>query len=72
MNSQEFMTSESVQTWLTGLKSNTDLHSTKYHWVENLKRFCEWMGKSPDELINERKQELKSEDQRRITRKNES
>jgi len=64
MNKEEFIKSASVQTWLTGLKSRADLHSTKYHWVGNLKRFCEWVGKTPDQLIEERKEQLHSEDQR--------
>ncbi|MGD0978202.1 MAG: tyrosine-type recombinase/integrase [Candidatus Bathyarchaeia archaeon] len=64
MNLEEFMKSGSVQTWLTGLKSSPDLHSTKYHWAGNLKRFCEWAGKTPDQLIEERKEQLRSEDQR--------
>jgi hypothetical protein len=39
-------------------------HSTSYHWVRHLKRFCDWVGKSSDQLIEERKQQLKSDDQR--------
>jgi integrase len=58
------MKSLSVQTWMSGLKSPMKMHTTKYSWVNNLKRFCEWAKKTPDELIEDRKAELKSEDQR--------
>jgi len=53
-----------VQTWLSGLKTNMGLHSAKYHWVDNLKRFWEWASKAPDQLIEERKIQFRSEDQR--------
>jgi integrase len=64
LKDEEFAKSVAVQTWLGGLKTSMDLHSTKYHWLGNLKRFCEWIGKTPDQLIEERKNDLKSEDQR--------
>jgi integrase len=64
MDLKEIENCLSVKTWLNGLKSNADLHSTKYHWLRQLKRFCEWVGKGPDQLIEERKAELKAEDER--------
>jgi len=64
MDLDEFEKSVSVRYWLDGLRNNAGPHSTVYHWVRNLKRFCDWVGKSPDELIEERKQQLKSDDQR--------
>jgi integrase len=54
----------SVQYWLDGLKGNVDPHSTRYHWVRCLKRFCDWAGKDPDQLIEERRVQLKSDDPR--------
>ncbi len=59
-----FGESVSVRYWLDGLKNNAGPHSTSYHWVRHLKRFCDWVGKNPDQLIEERKQQLKSDDQR--------
>lgn len=38
--------------------------STKYQWKLRLRKFCNWLGKTPDELIEERKKELKSDDDR--------
>jgi len=64
MDLDSFEKSVSVQYWLDGLKNNMDPHSTRYHWVHNLKRFCEWIDKAPDQLIEEHKQQLRSDDAR--------
>jgi len=64
MDLEKLEKSVSVRYWLDGLKNNGGPHSTTYHWVRNLKRFCDWVGKTPDQLIEERKQQLRSDDQR--------
>ena len=63
MEIDEMLQSASVKTWFSGLNSELRLHSTKYHWIKDLKRFCEWGGKTPDELIQERKGQLASSDE---------
>lgn len=64
MDKKEFLNSLSVKYWMDSLKSKGGPHSTKYVWKHHLKRFCDWIGKTPDQLIEERKAHLKSEDQR--------
>jgi hypothetical protein len=64
MDFEKFSNSVSVRYWMDGLNSNPDPHSTKYAWVRNLKRFCDWIGKDPDQLIEERKAQMKSDDPR--------
>jgi integrase len=54
---------KSVADWLRGLKGNLDPHSTRYCWLHHLKRFCGWIGKNPDQLIEERKLQLQSNDE---------
>lgn len=54
---------KTVADWLRGLKGTSEPHSTKYSWLHHLKRFCDWSGESPDELIEDRKAELKSDDE---------
>jgi integrase len=53
---------KTVADWIRGLKGNSEPHSTKYSWLHHLKRFCAWVGKTPDELIEERKVQLQSND----------
>jgi len=64
MEKAEFENSLSVKYWMDSLNSKAGPHSTKYIWKHHLKRFCEWLGKTPDQLIEERKQHLKSDDER--------
>lgn len=60
MEIDEMLQSDSVKTWFSGLNSELRLHSTKYKGIRDLKRFCEWTGKTPDELIRERQTRLAS------------
>ena len=64
MDKQEFLNSVSVKYWMDSLNSKTGPHSTKYVWKHHLKRFCDWAGKTPDQLVAERKEQLKSDDRR--------
>lgn len=64
MKKEDFERSEAVQYWMDSLKGRDTVGSTKYQWKLRLRKFCEWLGKTPDELIEKRKEELKSEDDR--------
>lgn len=64
MDKTEFETSLAVQYWMDSLNSKAGPHSTKYVWKHHLKRFCDWSGKTPDMLVEERKEHLKSDDER--------
>lgn len=64
MEDSEFENSEALRYWFDSLNSKLSRHSTKAIWKHHLKRYCNWIGKSPDALIAERKEQLKSEDER--------
>ena len=53
---------ESVRYWLETLA--TRVRGTKRVYLYSFKQFCEWIGKSPDELTAQRKTDLKAEDPR--------
>jgi integrase len=53
-----------VERWITSvLNDGTGSDSTKYQYLRLLRGFCEWVGKDPDKLIEERKRELKNKDE---------
>ncbi len=55
---------ETVKRWLNGLRqSQTGSSSTEKNYLRWFNEFIEWSGKTPDQLIAERKQELKNEDE---------
>ncbi len=62
MDKEAFEQQESVKYWMDSLPGKDGVHTTKYMWKIRLRKFCKWAGKTPDELIAERKQEIKSED----------
>lgn len=62
MEKEAFENQESVKYWMDSLPGKDGVHTTKYQWKHNLRKFCEWAEKTPDELIAERKEEVKSED----------
>lgn len=62
MDKEAFEQQESVQYWMDSLPGKDGVHTTKYMWKIRLRKFCNWAGKTPDELIAERKEEIKSED----------
>lgn len=66
MHRSEFLNQVSVKFWLDSLNGGepTKPFTTQYNWVGCLQRFCEWTRKTPDELIAERKEALKSDDDR--------
>jgi site-specific recombinase XerD len=59
MQIEEF---ESVEYWLESMAGRAK--GTKVAYASHLKFFCEWLGKTPDELIAERDRQLKSEDKK--------
>lgn len=64
MNQLEFDEELSVKYWMDSLNGKSGPHTTKYIFKKNLQKFCEWIQKTPDQLIDERKLQLKDEDQR--------
>jgi len=58
---EQFLNYESVKQWFDGLGSNSSEH-TKEAYLNDLIQYCDWLGKTPDQLKEERKQELKSDD----------
>lgn len=64
LDKNEFENCVAVKFWLDSLPSKSGPHSTKYVWLHHLKRFCDWIGKSPDQLIEERKHDNGCEDER--------
>jgi len=53
---------ESVKYWLKSMGARAE--GTKVGYVSHLKRFCQWLNKSPDQLIAEREEHLKSTDKK--------
>ena len=53
---------ESYEYWLRRLSKLSI--GTRISYKAHLRQFCDWIGKSPDVLIEERSEELKSEDPR--------
>jgi site-specific recombinase XerD len=55
---------KSSRIWLNAVKSDkTGSEHTQVSYCKGLKSYCDWIGKTPDELIATRKTELKSEDE---------
>jgi len=57
LNGRDLESFDSVRNWLGGL--NTKSHWTRVVYLRGLKKFCEWVGKDPDQLIEERKARLR-------------
>lgn len=54
---------ETVKRWINGIQvDHTGSHHTTSYYLRWLKKFVDWIGKNPDQLIEERMQQLKSED----------
>lgn len=64
MNQLEFDKQFSVKYWMDNLNGKSGPHTTKYIFKNNFKKYCEWIEKTPDQLVEERKQHLKDKDQR--------
>ena len=54
---------ESVRRWMTRVGSKSGSEGTKRNYLYHLNKFCEHIGKNPDELILERKEHLESRDE---------
>jgi len=57
---QELRQYKTVQYWMDALANRAE--TTKMSYLKHLKAFCESVGKSPDELVAQRKQDLKTDD----------
>jgi len=64
MNQVEFDKQFSVKYWMDNLNGKSGPHTTKYIFKRNFKKYCEWIEKTPDQLVEERKQHLKDDDKR--------
>ena len=58
----EMMEYESVKRWMNKVSRNSSSPNTKKAYLNNLRRYCEWFGKNPDEMIEERKEHDMSDD----------
>ena len=64
MKKREIEEQESIKRWLGGVHAyHTGSSETRKNYLKWFKRFIDWLGKTPDQLIEERKQQLKSEDE---------
>jgi site-specific recombinase XerD len=56
---------ETVKRWITSVMTNkTKSEGTRRQYIWQLARFCEWVGKNPDELIREREMHLKGKSEK--------
>jgi len=53
---------KSVKRWITKLNKKSGSPNTRRTYLRWIRRFCEYVGMNPDELIAERREELKSDD----------
>jgi len=53
---------ESVKRWITRLNKKSGSLETRRKYLHYLGEFCEYVGKNPDELVEERRDDLRSED----------
>ena len=58
MEDEEFKRYKTVRQWVNYLSNK----GTEQSYLTKLKRFCDWIGKDPDTLIDERFKHLRSED----------
>jgi len=58
----EFEEYETIKYWLKSMAGRAE--GTKNLYLLSLKQFCEWLGKTPDQLIGEREEQIKSEDKK--------
>ena len=58
----ELLEYESVKRWMNKVSRNSSSQNTQKTYLLNLRRYIEWFGKNPDEMIEERKQHDTSND----------
>jgi len=56
----QYLSFESVRQWFDGLGTTSEY--TKRNYLDDLTHYCEWAKKTPDQLKQERKEQLKSDD----------
>jgi len=61
MKLDEFRKHESIEFWMDQLA--TRRKSTREAYLGDFRHFCEWLGQNPDEILDQRKKEMKNYDQ---------
>jgi len=56
----QYLSFESVRQWFDGLGTSSEY--TKRNYLDDLIHYCEWAKKTPDQLKQDRKEQLKSDD----------
>jgi len=59
---EKLKTFESVQRWTTTLTKHAGEKNTVIQYLRGMRTFCEWVKKNPDQLVEERMNDLKSDD----------
>ncbi len=59
----ELMEYTTVKRWMDVIGSKSGSKNTQKNYLLHLKIYCEWIGKTPDELIEERKEHLTHTDE---------
>jgi len=58
---QKYLEYKTVRNWLDGVATTSEY--TKRFYLADIIEYCTWAGKTPDQLIQERKAQLRSRDQ---------
>ncbi len=61
---EDMMNYESVNRWITQQIRRSASYLTRNNYLRILIRYCKWYGKDPDEIIDDRMEDLKSDDKR--------
>ena len=59
----ELLEYESVRLWMSKVGGKSGSTGTQKVYLRNLRHYCEWFGKNPDEMIEERKEQAKNQDE---------
>jgi len=62
VNTEDLENFDSVKRWTVSILKSPRGEGTVRGYLKRLRIFCEWAGKTPDQLIEERVQDLKSDD----------
>ena len=58
---QKYLEYKTIQNWFNGVATTSEY--TKKFYLADIIEYCTWAGKTPDQLIQERKAQLRSRDQ---------
>ena len=59
----ELLEYESVRLWMSKVGGKSGSTGTQKVYLRNLRHYCEWFDKNPDEMIEERKEQAKNQDE---------